>query len=376
MDSLRTSVPSMETVQLSSLRAFLGSRGYINRERWGTYLDRFSRKVGGREQNVLIPTERDLVDFDKRMRDALEALSAHLKTPAQVLLKQIANSGYEVVRIAANPGEQSNTVSYDAAIDLLQGGFALIDSSAVVAISYESIRAVRGRRPDAVRKYLDRVQVGQTEVGSFVLTLLMPLSVEGDVLELPENMAETFGRQVAEQMSSALRAAERATRTGEFAVRNIAEEGVTANFSKGIARMVQAVGDVAINLAPATDSKKAPRYVASKFSWRDLPTLKEIERRLTPKEQRKPVSLTGTVTEFREPSKRTSGTITLEAEVYGEVRPVRLRFERTERPIVIEALEKKPELKLSVVGELVSKSGHFQLENAHGFQLVRRGPLA
>ena len=45
-------------------------------------------------------------------------------------------------------------------------------------------------------------------------------------------------------MASALRATEKATNQGEFAVNDISQHGVTANFSGGIARMIEA-GEIA-----------------------------------------------------------------------------------------------------------------------------------
>lgn len=376
METLRAPTTSLDTIELPSLRAFLQSRGYKYRERWGTYLDRYSRKLSGREQHVLVPTERHLVDFEKRMADVLEALTSQLKTPASVLIKQVVNSGYEVVRIAANPGEESSTIAYDAAIDLLRGGFALIDSSAVVTVADETLRIVRGRRPDAVRRYLDGVRVGQTEVGSFVLTLLMPTNVNETAFDLPQSFAESFGRKVAESMATALKATERAAKKGEFAVNEVMQHGVTANFSGGIARMIEAVGDVSVGLAAAVDDRKAPRFPIAHFEKSNLRTLRELERRLTPKEQRKPLTIAGTVTEFREPRAKTSGTIVLSAQVYGEERPVRLSFTKDQRAMVLEAIEQKSDLLLRVSGDLISRSGHYNLDEPHGFELVRRGPLA
>ena len=371
-----SSLAVLQSVRLPSLRAFLANRGYKFRERWGAYLDRFSRKIGSREQNVIIPNVRDIKDFDQRLLDAFDALSRQLKTTVSELVREVVNSGYQIVRIKANEGDQSSTLGYDAAIDLLRGGFALIDSSAVVATADYSVSIVRGRRPDAVRRYLDAIRVGQTEVGSFVLTLLMPIGIEAGTMDLPGTVSEGFGSKVSERLVGALQAAELAVRKGELRTkRAMVERGLTSNFSAGIARMIEAVGDVTISLAPATDARRLPQFTASKFLASDLLAFREIERRLTPAEERKPFSLAGTITEFREPRGKTSGTIVLTSEIYGEARPVRLRFGRSERLTIIEALERKAELLLSVEGDLIARGGHFSLEEPRDFRLVPRGLL-
>jgi hypothetical protein len=367
----------LASVKLGSLKAFLRGRGYVLREKWGPLLERYSRKSGSREDNVIIPVKRDIDDFERRLVESLEALSRHLQVTVETIIREVVNAGFETVRIKVNEGDDVATLGYDAAIDLLRGGFTLIDSSAVTAVSHINLPIVRGRRPDVVRKYLDNVRVGQTEVGSFVLTLLMPVSLEGTSLRLPEDVEESFGARVADRFSGALKTAEELT--GDVPIRSsqaLVENGLTANFSGGIARMLGAAGDLTISVGSLSGRKDRRRGTVAKFAVRDYERMREIERRLTPTARREAFVAVGTVTEFREPRGKASGSITLTCDVHGELRPVRIEFLREHRGTVIEALERKADVFLAVDGELIEASGHYTLESAEGFRLRKQGDLA
>ena len=377
MASRRNIQNRVHSVQIGALKAFLNSRGYALREPWGRYLERYSRKRGGREDNVLVPTERKISDFDRRLAEAIDALARQLLLSTDELLREISNSGYEIVKIRVNEGEAESTIPYDTTVDLLKGGFALIDSAAVTAVSHERLSIVRGRRPDVVRRYLDDVRVGQTEVGSFVLTLLMPIGIDASGLDLAPTFVDEFGSRVSRSFSSALQTAEEAVQAKRIvANRTLVENGVTANFSGAIATILESAGSVSIGLTRVGRPKQAAELILSRFAAEDSARLREMETRLKPIGSAEPFTVTGTITEFREPKGRGGGSISVMCDVHGEVRQVRLKFERQDRHVVVHAIERKSDLFLEVDGSLVAKGAQMRLEEPLYFRTVPRGPLA
>jgi hypothetical protein len=205
---------------------------------------------------------------------------------------------------------------------------------------------------------------------------LLPVGVEAGDLDLPEALDETFGSRVAEQFTGALRTAEEAVQGNSIRSSGaLSQRGLTANFSGGIAQMLEAAGDVTISLSHRHGASD-PKLLASRFSAADASRFRDIERRLTPTEEEEPFTVTGPITEFREPKGRTNGSIIVATNVHGETRPVRINFRREDRATVVEAIEKKADVFLTVEGYLISKGGHYRLENAEDFRLTRRGSLA
>jgi hypothetical protein len=367
---------SLSNLTLGGLRAYLRSHGYSYREPWGKLLHRYSRKNNSREDNVLVPAAITMSDYERRLAEALDSIARQLDIPWDAVLRDVANAGYEIIRIRVNEGTNTSTIPYDTSIDLLRGGFALIDASATLAISDEHLSIIRGRRPDVVRKYLDEVRVGQTEVGSFVLTLLMPVGVDDAGFNLPAQVSDGFGTKVSETFSQSLQAAEEAVRGNGFrSNKALIENGVTANFSGGVARIIESAGDVSISLSQVASRHPGLKRTIAKFSSSDSIQLREIEDRLTPSEDAEPFTATGTIVEFREPRGKNVGSIVLNCYVHGEMRPVRMKFDREDRATVIYAIEKKSDVFLEVDGDLISRSGHFHIERPVFFRTVPRGPL-
>lgn len=365
-----SAVQSLESVSISALKSYVSDQGYVYREQWGTHLSRFSKKIGAREIDVFIPTSPTIRDFKRRINDLVETLSAQSKVSRDRILRDLVNSGYDIVRIAANEGEHEATLGFDAAIDLLQGGYALIDSCAVVAASTTLIAAIRGRRTDAVRNYLDKIRVGQTEVGSFVLTLLMPSDF--DSVEVPnlENIAGTFGSRVVDRLSVALSTADLATKAIGDSSHGFAQGGLTANFSGAMHRMLASAGDIIITLDNSLISTKPKRAKRFKFRSESADRFKEIEQYLKPVELKGRHTLAGEILNIKEPKGKKSGFFVMACDVDGEDRSVRVKYNRSQRVFLMNAMNNKGVSLLSVSGNLVSKNGKLNLEDPNEFQVA------
>lgn len=369
-------VERLSSVTIPALKSYLGQHGYLRREAWGEYLDRFSRKAEGCEQNIFVPTIRSLRDYERRVFDALQELAIFREISVNRIMAEVANYGYEVLRIKVNEGRDQPDIPYDTAIDLLRGGFALVDSSAVLTTAGHHSSYIQGRRSELVRQYLDKVRVGQTEVGSFVLTLLLPTAVEDQSLELPEEEAGSFGSNVADTLSQALKAAERSTRPSRASVDNLIANGLTANFSRALSSMLKVAGDLSIGVAHPTAGRDDKKNTVARFSSSDVSHFARLEQRLKPEVDVRRLDVAGTIEELREPNGKSSGTIGLRCSVDGEERSVRMKFTRDQRPIIIEALERKSEVFLAANGLLIEKSGRFKLDEVKSFTIMKRGELA
>ncbi|GAB7551016.1 hypothetical protein NRB_05120 [Novosphingobium sp. 11B] len=305
-------------------------------------------------------------------------LAQFLEISPESVLREVLNFEYQVVKINANEGNEDHTLNFDAAIDLLQNGMKLIDSSATVSITGDFVPIIRGRRPDAVKKYLDRVRVGQTEVGSFVLTLLMPIGVDPNELGLEQSQNAGIGSAIAQNFSNALRAAESvASNITSMEDRALIGNGITANFMQGLSRMIEVVDSLKIGIVAVRPDKKRPRYSKEvRFTHDSLELLKTVERRLTPAHEKSIVTVSGVITQLIEHKKRHSGNVVIEAEVYGAFHSIRVPFDKDNRDILFDAFHRKDMLEVVVSGSISDNNGKYRLDSPHGFQLRAKARLA
>lgn len=363
-------------ISAGAIKNFAIEQGFAFREQWGRYLYRYSRKRGGREISLLIPATENLTDYDKRVVDVINTISDHLKVSTENVFREIVNSSFRVIRIIANEGEGDATLAYDSGIDLLRNGMKLIDSSANVVVSGPGVAMIRGRRPDAVSKYLDKVRIGQTEVGSFVVTLLMPLDFEATELGLPHDEFGGIGRAISDKFVTALKVAEDVGRDqSRMTDAALLERGLTVNFSNALIEMAKAVGSVGISVASRSSSAGSKHSVA-RFDHDSIPRLREVGRRLEPKNfVKKPEMIEfirGTVVSISEKKGRSSGTIMLETDGLQGKAIFKLPFNSWQRDDIVAAFANKDTTELLVKGlfdvssgSVMSEAIQFSLDERH-----------
>ena len=366
----------LRTIPAEALSSYARALGYVYREDWGKFLGRFSKKRSGSEFEVLIPKTSSISDYERRVYAFVVDISEYEQKSFPEVIREIANTDYQIVRIVANEGSHENTLSFDAAIDLLRNGMVLIDASATVAVNGPIVGRIRGRRPDVVRRYLDKVRMGQTEVGSFVVNLLMPTMISADELGLPESEAAGMGASVAERFRNALEVASTiGTAKSHVSEEHAMEMGLTANFSDGLIEIIKAADSVSVGVGPHTTSTGRRKAYVRRFKRENVENLQEVSTKLSPIERLNGVDLMGTITSITENSKKSSGHFIIEAKNQFDGRSIRIPFTRRERSTVVDGLKEKSEVQVRIFGDLVDKSGHLKMENVKNIVLEPRGTL-
>ncbi|MBO9621370.1 MAG: hypothetical protein J7500_01530 [Sphingomonas sp.] len=368
---------SLKALSPAILRSFLLASGFDRRGRWGEFEERFTYAHGDRKIEVLLPISFDLADYTRRVAALLYDVGHALDLDQTQILRNIELSSYDVVRIKAHDGAAASSIRFEEAVELLENGFELIASAATTAALDEPRSILRGRRPDEAREYLETVRMGQTEVGSFILTLLLPVTAENNAPALPDAPPRLFGRNVSNRLAVALSASRhaiqeaRASGSGVFI--EAVDDGVTANFCSALASMLKTAGDLTVRIDHGLQDEDTHPAARVAFTRDDIRHLSEGASILANKPNARPVALSGVIVALREASLRRPGTLTLKAEVDEQPHSVRIPFSRGERDIVIEAFRNKIDCTLEVSGSLVKKGAQFALENPHSFRINKMG---
>lgn len=148
----------------------------------------------GRE--LLVPDREDLFDYVPVVREALTILArAHDKSAVRVY-QDVVNQGRDVIRIAANnDANDDGTIAPDAASDLFTGAKQLWEAAVKSAL----------KNPEDVKEYWRDARFGQTERGSYVVTMLIPPVFLGVQIALDKtDIASTPARKVTNELKDAL----------------------------------------------------------------------------------------------------------------------------------------------------------------------------
>ena len=189
---------------------------------------------------VVMPMRRDLADYDIRVAEIIETISAVENRSQLEIIRDLFRSSSDVVRLRARPGGSSTgMVSIDEGVVLYEQARDLIMAA---ACSTEQKKAVfPSRKPNKAINYVKETKFGQTEHGSYVLTIVSPVSPTSEVLQSPNDLFSdgTFGRRVIITLASAVSkvraAALSAAVTGKINVFDeTVQHGVSANLCDAI----------------------------------------------------------------------------------------------------------------------------------------------
>ena len=230
----------LQAIDPADAVAYLESRGWHRRAQvrrmllWG--------QPGNGEQEVLLPLERRLVDFADRMHDLVLDLSEAEKRPPGSVLRDLLNARSDAIKIRVpSPGGPVGSIPLEDGVALVEGARDLLAAAASAVL--EPQPRLPSRRPRKVREYLSSVRLGQTEQGSFVVSLVSPLGALPKAAAGGAQPAEPFSRLVVRTLATAL---QHASRTAESVAANQASpeafaaavlDGVSANLCEALQRV-------------------------------------------------------------------------------------------------------------------------------------------
>jgi hypothetical protein len=362
---------ALKALSPRDVAGWLRMRGFAHRGPYGEFGDIFERTVDGEAQELILPTFPQSRDFGRRMSELVSDLSDYVDQSPGDLLTDLTMAPFDVVKVRSSDADDYGSVRLAAGIDLHGEAWNLVLAAANAAASPLPRRSWRGRRFDEVTSYLENVRLGQSQRGSFILTVLSPWDfVPGNQPSL--DLADiTFGRRVTRSLAAALNATEVAIRQSVAAgTRPLLEayrSGVSSNFCLALAKLArEGEGiDVSINWSPAQPESKD---VSIQLKREDSSILTEAAKELSRQEAEPDFTVEGVITGISEPADRFSGSVVLETILAGVVRKVRINFGAEDRKTIFEAAQAKRWVR--VVGELSREGQRLSLANPRDIALI------
>jgi hypothetical protein len=375
---------TLSSIHPLDVAAYLRSHGWHEaavepgKVAWWTWTD-----PAGNPFEVLLPLDRRLADFAYRMSDILKALEVAEQRTQIEILRDIEATSADLVRIPATyPEAGDGTMPLEDEIAFSQHVRDLVLAAACSTV--EPRPAYQSRKPTQAMDYLRNVRVGQTERGSYVLTIVSRVApaltapAPGMLLALPE---EPFERQVTATLAQALTAAQsaaiRAASTGsidEFDA--VVGQGVSANLCEALAGLERFTsGDqglaVAFSWSPTRPSPSdAPRRVV--LPKDALPFIREAGRLFRARNPREDFELHGLVVRLDRPQGATTGKVTIFGFVDGQPRNIVVELGEADYKLAIQAHQDR--VQVVCFGDLVKEGRGFQLRNPHHFSLEPSDP--
>jgi len=333
-----------------------------------------------RSVEVTVPRNARWRDYARRVREVLAELSQLEGRSENAIAQDIQRASRDIIRMRAVVDNRT-----DGSIPLEDGSLLARSARslmlAAACAAHEPRRAYGPRKPAPATEYLRGLSMGQTEVGSFVLTVLSPVPpafTQQTVLPFVDAAAtpDHYNRRVTRTLSTALGAVTRATEasiaTGDITPFDDAvAEGVSADLceSLGILHECATVSAVSISVGWAPARPEPSQLPTShEFTPDAIEYIGAAGRSLRERSPVDDFEMLGIVIAIDRPSDAFAGVATVLTDVDGNPRKVRIAVFGEDWTKAHDAM--KLGLLLSCRGELTREGKHYELRNPRSISAI------
>ncbi len=313
-----------------------------------------------------------VVPLTTRLGDYASAVAALIETFAQVagqdeltVYRSLATADRDVIRIRAAESDDGSLGLNDG-VNLVEGARDMVLAA---ACSLPDPRPVyrAGANRDAA-DLLRQMRLGQTDQGSFVVTLSTPVmpppmpSLFEDPDDLNAPAARRMTRRLVEALTAVRRAAERAGSNDGSAFGEEVASGVSANLCEALVKILEPFPSLDVDISWAhTRPMPMPKPKTVRFGQTDAPLLREAAQSLRERAPKLDVCLYGFVRILERGEEEADGTIRLRTEIDGQRQSVTTVLEQADYERAVRAHGDRAPVKLK--GDLERTGQRWRLLN-------------
>ena len=353
---------ALRAVTPEALTAYAQAAGWSAQERYGEHSDVY---VAEGLPDIIIPRTERLGDYASTVAEMIDVFAQVADQDELTIYRSLVTADRDVVRVRVGESDDGS-VTLDDGANLIGGAQDMLASA---ARSLRDRRSVyHGRMDREAEDLLKRVRLGQTDQGSFVVTLLTPV-VPRQVPTLvpdPEDRNAPIERRLTLRLVQALRAAHEmveCTAAGDDGAFNESvASGVSANLCEALVRIIQPFPTLDVGVSWARTRSTAGPDALVRFGRANAALLKEVARSLRERAPRPDVHLPGFVHLLKRDQADVDGTIGLAADVDGRQQSVLAILDREDYERAAQAHQDKVPVVLA--GDLDRVGKRWRLLNA------------
>jgi hypothetical protein len=304
------------------------------------------RGIGAHQ--LFLPLSSKPRDYESRLRELVASLAEIEDADREMLITNLRYTSADLVRIRlVSPRVGPGEVPIGDGAKLFEGAKELMLAAACAEIN---VRPNFGPRvPDLARDYMDNVRLGQTERGSYVVTVISEVAAPAQRAILPDDAAHLeipFERRVTTKLVVALSAARDAAHAvvdgsgGYSAFDDAVEEGVSANLCDAIGRIGTEGAGANVQFGVEWASSRPSTTQASpdvSFDSAVLPVVREAVAHLRQLGPFDGELVSGIVSRLTREKDDEIGTIVIEGEARGEKRKVHVELPDDQYDLAVQA---------------------------------------
>ena len=365
---------ALQAISPAALSAYARNAGWKKIEGYGAHSDVY---VAEEMPEVILPRTERLGDYVSVVSRLITIFAKAAGRDELSLYRDLVTADRDVVRARITETDDGS-LTLNRGVDLISGARDLVLAAACSLREPQPLYRLGANRE--ANDLLEGIRLGQTEHGSFVVTLLTP--VVSPPLPTPvqvyDDADDPIERQMTRRLTEALaatrEATERATAGDGTAFADSVDKGVSANLCDALVKLIGPFPTLDISVAWARTRPISPPQEVFRYSRADAAILSEAARQFRNREPQPDTYLFGNVQRLRRDEDEASGTIYLRTSVDGKNRSVAVVLKKTEYDRAIQAHKEK--MPIILQGDLERSGQRWRLLNARIEAIIRDEQLS
>lgn len=363
---------ALRAVAPAALVAYALGEGWVRTEKFGDHSDVYERP---NSSELILPGTDALGDYPAIVAGVLRIFSREQDRDEMQVYRDLIGADRDVIRVRAPFADEDGSVSIDAGVELVSQARDMLLAAACAA--KDPRPAYRAGKVKDAATYMDGVRLGQTEQGSFIVTLLAPvppaLDIQNQASFWPTEGQEPFERKVTRTLAKSLEAArgavEQAVRgNGLLAFQQAVRQGVSANLCDALATLIAKGSGLEVSLTwartrPAPEARRVVQFSESEGKY-----LHEAAREFRSMEPRPDETLDAFVVALDRQPAAGVGRVTLKTFIDGQAVSVRSILPTTMYHEAVVAHDQGHTV--AVTGDLKRQGQRWVLENPRNLQAL------
>jgi hypothetical protein len=303
----------------AALSAYARAEGWARNGAYGDHADVYAAEE---LPEITLPRTRRLGDYAHVVSRLIDIFAQVADMDEISIYRDLVTADRDVIRVRAAESNDG-AVAVDDGLSLMQGASDMLLAAACSLRNPQPL--YRAGANKEASDFMRRVRLGQTEHGSFVITLLTPVippplqpSFDPDWTPDEDSGERLVTRRLADALETVRHATERTVGGDIDAFYEAVEHGVSANLCESLVTLIEPFPTLDIGLTWARTRPMPSARSLVRFANDDAPIIREAARSFRDREPQPDVRLFGFVQQLRRDEEETDGTITLRASVDGQ----------------------------------------------------------
>ncbi len=324
-------------VSPAALSAYARAAGWSRQEPYRVHSDVY---VGEARPEIIVPRTERLGDYASVVATLINTFARVADQDELAVYRSLVTADRDAVRIRAAESDDGS-VKLNAGVDLIVGARDMLLSVACSLRQPQPVYRAGANREAA--DVLNQVRLGQTDQGSFVVTLLTPVmpplmpTLFPDPNDRNAPIERRMTRRLVEALTAVREAAERTAAGEGGAFGEAVANGVSANLCEALVLLLVPFPALDIGVSWARTRPVTTPATFVRFGRADAALLREAARSFRDRAPRSDVRLYGFVRLLRRGEADDDGTIGLVTDIDAQRQSVTAVLERADYERVVQA---------------------------------------